>query len=192
MDHIVDYLSDYAASLSFGDLPSEVVHHAKRMLIDTLGGAIGGYASEPSTMARALAATISSQQPATELGSGQQTSLELATFANGTMIRYLEFNDGYTSLMMVIRVKSPAILATPLLQSCLQPRWHMGTAGVSSPRPYWRTKCSVASVPRHRGVRRLVSGLLTPEQTSRLLERLWHLEQVQDIGEVIRMVRISA
>ena len=97
MDQIVDYLSDYAASLSFADLPVEVVHHAKRMLIDTLGCAIGGYASEPSTMARALAATISSQQPATVLGSGQQTSLELATFANGVMMRYLDFNDGYTS-----------------------------------------------------------------------------------------------
>jgi 2-methylcitrate dehydratase len=97
MDQIVDYLSDYAASLSFTDLPTEVAHHTKRMLIDTLGCAIGGYASEPSTMARALAATISSQQPATVLGSGQQTSLELATFANGTMIRYLDFNDGYTS-----------------------------------------------------------------------------------------------
>jgi 2-methylcitrate dehydratase len=96
MDQIADYLSDYAASLAFSDLPAEVVHHTKRMLIDTLGCAIGGYASEPSKMARALAATISSQQPATVLGSGQQTSLELATFANGVMMRYLDFNDGYT------------------------------------------------------------------------------------------------
>jgi 2-methylcitrate dehydratase len=31
------------------------------------------------------------------LGSGQQTSLDLATFANGVMMRYLDFNDGYTS-----------------------------------------------------------------------------------------------
>jgi len=96
MDQIVDYLSDYAASLTFADLPAEVVHHAKRMLIDTLGCAIGGYTSAPSAMARALAATVSSQQPATVLGSGQQTSLDLATFANGVMIRYLDFNDGYT------------------------------------------------------------------------------------------------
>lgn len=97
MDQIVDHLSDYAASLTFSDLPAEVVHHAKRMVIDTLGCAIGGYTSEPSHMARALAATLSSQQPATVLGSGQQTSLELATFANGVMMRYLDFNDGYTS-----------------------------------------------------------------------------------------------
>ena len=62
----------------------------------------------------------------------------------------------------------------------------------------------VAEVAYHRGhfknpmsdqevedkFRALASGLLTPEQTSSVLERLWHLEQVQDIGEVIRMVRI--
>ena len=97
MDEIVNYLSDYAQALTFTDCPTEVVHHAKRMLIDTLGCAIGGYPSEPSAMARSLAATISSRQPATVLGSGQPTSLELATFANGVMMRYLDFNDGYTS-----------------------------------------------------------------------------------------------
>ena len=97
MDKIVDCLCDYTRSLTFEDLPAEVVHQAKRLLVDTLGCAIGGYASEPSKIARALADTISSRQPATVLGSGQQTSLDLATFANGVMIRYLDFNDGYTS-----------------------------------------------------------------------------------------------
>jgi 2-methylcitrate dehydratase len=97
MDKIADYISSYAASLRFEDLPPEVVHQAKRLLIDTLGCAIGGYAGEPSKMARALAGMVTSQRPATVLGSGQRTSLDLATFANGVMIRYLDFNDGYTS-----------------------------------------------------------------------------------------------
>ena len=96
MDQIATYLSDYTASLAYDDLPPEVVHQAKRMLIDTLGCAIGGFTSEPSKMARTLAGMVSSQQPATIFGSGQQTSLELATFVNGVMIRYLDFNDGYT------------------------------------------------------------------------------------------------
>lgn len=97
MDPVVEYLSEYTTALTFADLPADVVHHAKRMLIDTLGCALGGYSSEPSKIARAMAAMVSSQQPATILGSGQQTSLDLATFANGVMIRYLDFNDGYTS-----------------------------------------------------------------------------------------------
>jgi 2-methylcitrate dehydratase len=97
MDPIASYLSDYTTSLAFADLPADVVHQAKRLLVDTLGCAIGGYASEPSKIARALADMVSSRQPATVLGSGQQTSVDLATFANGVMIRYLDFNDGYTS-----------------------------------------------------------------------------------------------
>jgi 2-methylcitrate dehydratase len=96
MNTIAAYLSDCTTSLSFEELPAEVVHQAKRLLVDTLGCAIGGYSSEPSKIACALAQMVSSQPPATVLGSGQQTSLELATFANGVMIRYLDFNDGYT------------------------------------------------------------------------------------------------
>jgi 2-methylcitrate dehydratase len=97
MNTIAAYLSDCTTSLTFDELPAEVVHQAKRLLIDTLGCAIGGYPSAPSKIARALAQMVSSHQPATVLGSGQQTSLELATFANGVMIRYLDFNDGYTA-----------------------------------------------------------------------------------------------
>ncbi len=96
MDRITAKVSNYAAALTFADLPDDVVHHAKRLLIDTLGCAIGGYHSEPARVARALADMVTSQTPATVLGSGQQTSLDLATFANGVMIRYLDFNDGYT------------------------------------------------------------------------------------------------
>jgi 2-methylcitrate dehydratase len=78
MDPIASYLSNYTTSLAYADLPADVVHQAKRLLVDTLGCAIGGYASEPSKIARALADTVSSRQPATILGSGQQTSVDLA------------------------------------------------------------------------------------------------------------------
>ena len=96
MGTIVESLSDYAAALRFDDLPSDVVHQAKRLLIDTVGCAIGGFSGEPSVVARALAENVSSCPPATVLGTGRETSPDLATFANGVMIRYLDFNDGYT------------------------------------------------------------------------------------------------
>jgi 2-methylcitrate dehydratase len=38
--------------------------------------------------------------------------------------------------------------------------------------------------------RALAYGQLTPEQISTLLQRLWYLERVPDIGEVIRLVHI--
>ena len=97
MQNIAEQLASYSTHLHYRDLPSETTHLAKRMMIDTIACALGGYPSTPSQIARDTAATITSNQPCTVIGSGQSTSADLATFANGVMIRYLDFNDGYTS-----------------------------------------------------------------------------------------------
>jgi 2-methylcitrate dehydratase len=95
MPTIAETLADYAADLTYDRLPGEVVHQAKRLHVDTLGCALGGYASEPARIARDLAGLVTGTPPATVIGSGQKTSLDLAVFANGVMIRYLDYNDGY-------------------------------------------------------------------------------------------------
>ena len=97
MTTLAETMSGYAASLRYEDLPDETIHLAKRFIIDTLGCALGGYDSEPAKVAREMAGMVSSTHPVTVMGSGQQTSLDLASFANGVAIRYLDFNDGYTS-----------------------------------------------------------------------------------------------
>ncbi len=97
MPTIAEQMSSWTVGLHYSHLPAEVVHLAKRMIIDTIGCAIGAYTSEPSKIARYLASTVTSTQPCTVIGSGQTTSPDLATFANGVMIRYLDYNDGYTS-----------------------------------------------------------------------------------------------
>lgn len=97
MATLAETLSGYACTLQYEDLPEETVHLAKRFIIDTLGCAIGGYSSEPARVAREMAGMVSSTHPVTVLGSGQQSSLDLASFANGVAIRYLDYNDGYTS-----------------------------------------------------------------------------------------------
>jgi len=74
------------------------VSQAKRLIVDTIGCAIGGYTSEPAKIARDLAAACGSgRSRATIIGSGQAASPDLAAFVNGVMIRYLDYNDGYTS-----------------------------------------------------------------------------------------------
>src|SRR5215210_6728987 len=94
---LVERLSAYTAGLTYEQLPSEVVHHAKRLIVDTVGCALGGYWSEPARIARDVAATVRSSEPVTVIGNGERSSPDLATFANGVMIRFLDFNDGYTS-----------------------------------------------------------------------------------------------
>ena len=49
-------------------------------------------------IARRIAGRVyQGDMPATILGSGQKSSPDLATFANGVMIRYLDLNDGFVS-----------------------------------------------------------------------------------------------
>jgi 2-methylcitrate dehydratase len=97
MPTLTEQLSTYATTLQYENLPSEVVGQTKRLLVDTVGCGLGGYWSDPARIARDIAATVRSSEPVTVIGSGERTSVDLATFANGVMIRFLDFNDGYTS-----------------------------------------------------------------------------------------------
>ena len=97
MPTIAEQLSSWTVALHYSQLPPDVAHLAKRMIIDTVGCALGGYTSEPSKIARDMAGMVISSQPCTVMGNGQTSSPDLATFANGVMIRYLDYNDGYTS-----------------------------------------------------------------------------------------------
>jgi len=97
MTTIVEQLSAYATALRYEDLPPDVVVQAKRLIVDSVGCALGGYASAPAKIAREMAATVTSSRPANVIGSGARSSIDMATFANGVMLRFLDFNDGYTS-----------------------------------------------------------------------------------------------
>src|SRR5262247_4721000 len=96
-DRILNHLCEYALSLSYRDLPQEVIHRTKQIVLDTVGCALGGAGSPPARIARAAAAEVTSAIPTTVLVSGQKTSPDLAAFANGVMIRYLDFNDTYAA-----------------------------------------------------------------------------------------------
>lgn len=94
---IAETLARFAHSLRYEDLPHAVVEKAKRTILDTMGCAIGGYQTPPGRIAACLAAQVSAKRGATVFCSGVETSLDLATFANGVMIRNLDFNDAYST-----------------------------------------------------------------------------------------------
>jgi 2-methylcitrate dehydratase len=110
-DRILNHLCDYALKLSYRDLPQEVIDRTKQIIVDTVGCALGGAESPPAKIARAAAAEITSAIPSTVLISGQKTAPDLAAFANGVMIRYLDFNDTYAG--------SPTCHPSDLLASVL-------------------------------------------------------------------------
>ncbi len=97
MDRTTELLSAHACKLTYQDLPDAVVHQAKRTLVDTMGCALGGFHAEPSIIARRLASRVTSSTAARILGTKDATAPDLAGFANGVMVRYLDYNDSYFS-----------------------------------------------------------------------------------------------
>jgi 2-methylcitrate dehydratase len=86
-------LAKYATSLTFQDLPPDVIHQTKRVMLDTLGCAIGGYASEASQTIQELIKELGHLEETTVFGSGLKTSCLNAALVNGVMVRYLDYND---------------------------------------------------------------------------------------------------
>ena len=90
-------IADYAVNLKYEDIPPAVAYTTKRIILDTIGCAIGGHTAGPARIAQQLAANVTAKQAATVMCTGQKTTPEMAVFANGVMIRYLDFNDGFIS-----------------------------------------------------------------------------------------------
>jgi 2-methylcitrate dehydratase len=93
MDRTTYMLSSFACGLNYDDLTPQTVHQVKRVLVDSLACAIGGYLSEPAKIARQLASTVTSTVPSRILGTRDYSSPEMAGFANSVMVRYLDYND---------------------------------------------------------------------------------------------------
>ena len=92
---IADRLAEYTRSLRYEDLPPAAVHEVKRRLLDSLGCAFGAWNAPPCQIARTLAQSVKLAHGATLWGTSHKTVPDLATFANGALVRYLDFNDTY-------------------------------------------------------------------------------------------------
>jgi 2-methylcitrate dehydratase len=89
-------LANYAVGLHFEQLTPEAIHETKRRLIDSFATAVGAMPAEAYAIARRCASRVSSN-PGASILAGGKSSVEWATFVNGLLIRYLDFNDTYLS-----------------------------------------------------------------------------------------------
>jgi 2-methylcitrate dehydratase PrpD len=87
--------SEYVFNTSFEDLPSEVIHQTKRLILDTLGCTIGGYYSEGSGMIRRLARAWGGEPQSSIIGGGWKTSSVHAAWVNGYMGMALDGDDTF-------------------------------------------------------------------------------------------------
>jgi 2-methylcitrate dehydratase len=111
MDKTTAKLVDYVMGIHYVDLSPDVVRACKIRLIDTFGCAIGAYHTPLGRLARELAHRYSGTPAASVLGCERPTTAEMAAFANGVMLRFLDMSDSY-------RVKSgghPSDVIAPIL-----------------------------------------------------------------------------
>ncbi len=95
MDETTAKLIDYAMDSKYASLAPETVHACKRRILDTYGCAMGAYSDPVAGIARATAEQYSGPLLARVWGSDIETVPEMAAFANGVMLRFLDMNDTY-------------------------------------------------------------------------------------------------
>ena len=91
-------IADWVHGISYAALPDKTVHEAKRRILDSIGTCLGAYHVRPAKVARAVAQSVVDTRAGIVWGTHHSTLPELAAFANGAMVRYLDFNDTYLSL----------------------------------------------------------------------------------------------
>lgn len=99
MNTIARRMAQWVSRLSYEQVPQKTVHEVKRRVLDSIGTTLGGYHSDPARIAREVAVSVKADPAggASVWGTKQRTTPEMAAFANGAMVRYLDFNDTYLS-----------------------------------------------------------------------------------------------
>ncbi len=96
MDNQTRQIADFAAELSYEQLPDEVIAAATRFLVDSLACAIAAHDCESARIGLDLArGTAPQRYPGRILFHGEKSTAESAAFVNTAMIRNLDFNDQY-------------------------------------------------------------------------------------------------
>ena len=94
-DNISRLFADYVAVIDYADLAPAVTHEVKRRILDAFGVGLAAFDSDTARAARALAFDVPLPNGATVFGTTHRTTPNLAAFANGALVRYLDYNDTY-------------------------------------------------------------------------------------------------
>ncbi|MDQ7096524.1 MmgE/PrpD family protein [Desulfosporosinus sp. PR] len=86
-------LADFIDGITFADLPANVVHETKRLLLDSLGCALAGVTSDKGKWGIEFSRKFFAGSPqATVLGLGDRMSAVGAAFVNGELINALDYD----------------------------------------------------------------------------------------------------
>ncbi len=97
MPALAQTIAQWARGVRFETLGEKTVHETKRRILDSIGTALGAWTSRPGRITRNVARSVAIENGANLLGSNHRTTPDLAAFANGALVRYLDYNDTYLS-----------------------------------------------------------------------------------------------
>lgn len=93
MDATTLRIARHVAAADFNQLPERAVHECRRRIIDSVACAAAAYHEPFCARIRTFAGRYVGTPAARIWGSGERTSIEMAAFANGTMLRYQDYSD---------------------------------------------------------------------------------------------------
>jgi 2-methylcitrate dehydratase len=95
--NLAEKLSDYVHSINYDAVPENVIHETKKRIIDSLGCGIGTFNESPVKISRKVGEAARNPKGSTLFGTRKKTTPDLASFVNGIMVRYFDYNDTYLS-----------------------------------------------------------------------------------------------
>jgi 2-methylcitrate dehydratase PrpD len=107
-------LADFVSSLCTPDMPVDVVHSAKRALVDWLAAVLAGSSEPASAKLREVIAAVGSDSVATIVGSAQRANAPFAALANGYAAHALDFDDVFNPPETTVHLGScvwPTVMA---------------------------------------------------------------------------------
>ncbi len=110
MRDITQELVNFVVDTEYKDLPQEVVHESKRILLDTIGCALAGLATDKGRISVALARRLGGPPEAMIWGMGDRVSSSAAAFANGELINALDMD----ALLIPGGHITPLVIPAPL------------------------------------------------------------------------------
>lgn len=93
-----EQLARFISSARYEDIPADVIAMAKRLILDALGNAIGGFSTSSGKLALKTAGRIGGTPQSTVLVTGARTSVPTAVFSNVMIAAGLESDDSILNI----------------------------------------------------------------------------------------------
>ena len=95
MTGLTQRLANFVVKTRYDDLPPPVVAESKRLLLDTIGCALGAVGTDSGRIALEYVSTLGGNPDATVIGKAQRSSVTAAAYANARLANVLDADDTF-------------------------------------------------------------------------------------------------